>query len=192
MKDLFRLRLNSWELDWRKIMGRNRLHHGYCWLAPGNREQKSNKYFRRLKSGTMGVPMKLITALWLFYTFSDYVSLPPRCVALSTHTNCPINEPFSITRESDNGTFDFCELLRAPTFCTNRLLSGAWVSEENRKLDHQHLAPLKSLEFWRLFKMNKNDCEKEAKKTRKLLRVEWLWVRGSRNCDVKRRTISWE
>lgn len=30
--------LNSWEVDWRKIMGQNRLHHGYCWLAPGNRE----------------------------------------------------------------------------------------------------------------------------------------------------------
>lgn len=42
------------------------------------------------------------------------------------------NKPFSITRESDNGTFDFCELLRSSsTFRANRLLNGAWVSEES-------------------------------------------------------------
>lgn len=75
------------------------------------------------------------------------------------------NKPLSITREPDNGTFDFCEPLRVPLDIplANRLLTGAWVSAENRKLDHQHLAPLKSLEFWRLLKMNKSDCEKEAK-----------------------------
>lgn len=58
------------------------------------------------------------------------------------------NKPFSITSRIGQWHFRFLRTAsRSSTFHANRLLNGAWVSAKNRKLDHQHLAPLKSLEF---------------------------------------------